>query len=98
MSEERKLDSILRLQSHAEIKDHGANGSTLINGTGAVIGNFYAIQAMTADVTVDVSGVKGSNISWAADFVLPIGPILFGDFTQFQLTAGTVIAYHSPPA
>tara|TARA_R110000737_G_scaffold225070_1_gene239919 strand:+ start:136 stop:423 length:288 start_codon:yes stop_codon:yes gene_type:complete len=65
----------------------------LIPAVGALhAGPFFAITALI-DSTIDVSECV-TNITNAADFILPKGVTMYGNFTSIYLiTAGKVLAY-----
>jgi len=55
-------------------------------------GPFFAVTALI-DSTIDHSGCT-TNITGGADFILPMGSTMYGNFTSIQLvTAGKVLAY-----
>ena len=75
---------------------------THINDTKAHTGPFYAITALEAETSIDVSecttGIKESNGSGAmqditTDFTIPQGVTIYGNFTSIELEGGSVIAY-----
>jgi hypothetical protein len=81
----------------SEYRGLGLNGGEYINGTGAVTGNFFAIQA-TEDT---VLAAQASNITNLDDIctgqdatTLSAGTVLYGNFTSITLTNGAVIAYN----
>jgi len=67
--------------------------TVLIPAVGALhTGPFFAITALI-DSTLDHSACT-TNITNGADFVIPKGVTVYGDFTSIQLvTAGKVLAY-----
>ena len=81
----------------SEYRGLGLNGGQYINGTGAVTGDFFAIQA-TEDT---VLAAQSSNITNLANIctgvdgtTLSAGTVLYGRFTSVTLTSGAVIAYN----
>ena len=71
----------------------GGCGSILIDDTSEHDGPFSAFTAL-ADATVDHDACT-TNIEDVAEFTVPKGVTLFGDFTSLQFTsATTVIAYY----
>jgi hypothetical protein len=67
--------------------------TVLIPATGALhTGPFFAVTALE-DSTIDHDQCV-TNITNGADFILPKGVTMYGNFTSIQLvTAGKVIAY-----
>ena len=55
-------------------------------------GPFFAITAL-ADSTVDVSECDMSFITDVADFTIPKGVTIYGNFASIELDGGSVIAY-----
>tara|TARA_R110002051_G_scaffold261773_1_gene321700 strand:+ start:106 stop:399 length:294 start_codon:yes stop_codon:yes gene_type:complete len=72
----------------------GQSGSILIDDTATHAGPFVAITALE-DAAVDVSECTNIAITMtdAADFTLPKGASIYGDFAGFALDSGKVIAY-----
>ena len=64
----------------------------LIDDTAEHTGPFFAVTALE-DSTIDHSECT-TNITDGADFILPKGVTMYGNFTSIQLvTAGKVLAY-----
>ena len=83
--------------SVSEYRGLGLNGGEYINGTGAITGSFFALQATEATVLA----AQSSNISNWDDLCtgqdatsLAAGTVLYGNFTSVTLTSGAVIAYN----
>ena len=80
----------------AAIKEavHGANNPKtvkLIDDTNEHAGPFYALQALT-----DAAGDFGNctiNIIDEANFTIPKGVTIYGNFTSVALSSGSVLAY-----
>ena len=73
----------------------GGHGSKLIDDDSVHTGDFMAITALL-DSTVDVSECPliANTIEDAADFVIPKGVTIFGNFTQIAVAAGgSILAY-----
>ena len=72
----------------------GQAGSILIDDTAQHTGKFVAITAIT-DAVVDVSDCTdiANTMEDAADFTLPKGVTIYGEFAVFSLGSGSVIAY-----
>ena len=70
----------------------GQAGVIMIDDTDAHTGPFVAITAITAAV-VDVSECDMSFIEDVADFTIPKGVTIYGQFTSIELDSGTVFAY-----
>ena len=64
----------------------------LIDDTDAHTGPYFAITALE-DAAVDVSECDMSFITDVADFTIPKGCTIYGNFTSIELDSGKVIAY-----
>ena len=64
----------------------------LIDDTDEHTGPFYAIQAIE-DAAVDVSECDMSFITDVADFTIPKGATIYGNFASIELDSGKVLAY-----
>ena len=71
----------------------GQVGCILIDDTVEHTGPFVAITALE-DAAVDVSECDMSFITDVADFTIPKGATIFGDFASIELDSGKVIAYN----
>ena len=67
-------------------------GAILIDDTAAHTGPYFAITALE-DAAVDVSECDMSFITDVADFTIPKGVTIYGNFTSIELDSGKVIAY-----
>ena len=83
--------------SVSEYRGLGLNGGEYINGTGAITGNFFAIQATEATVLA----AQSSNITNLDDLCtgqdatsLAANTVLYGNFTSVTLASGAVVAYN----
>ena len=70
----------------------GQAGCILIDDLIEHTGPFVAITAIT-DAEVDVSECDMSFIEDVADFTIPKGVTIYGQFTSIELDTGSVIAY-----
>jgi uncharacterized protein YcgI (DUF1989 family) len=70
----------------------GQAGVIMIDDTDAHTGPFVAITAIT-DAVVDISECDMSFIEDVADFTLPKGVTIYGQFASIELDSGTVFAY-----
>ena len=70
----------------------GQAGVIMIDDTDAHTGPFVAITAIT-DAVVDISECDMSFIEDVADFTIPKGVTIYGQFTSIELDSGTVFAY-----
>ena len=70
----------------------GQAGVIMIDDTDAHTGPFVAITAIT-DAYVDISECDMSYIEDVADFTLPKGVTIYGQFASIELYSGTVFAY-----
>jgi len=84
--------------SVSEYRGLGLNGGEYINGTGAITGNFFAIQATEAATVLAAQSsniTNLDNICTGTDATeLAAGTVLYGNFTSITLTQGAVIAYN----
>ena len=64
----------------------------LIDDTDEHAGPYFAITALT-DAVVDVDQCDMSFITDVADFTIPKGVTIYGNFTSIELDSGSVIAY-----
>ena len=64
----------------------------LIDDTNAHTGPYFAITALE-DAAVDVSECDMSFITDVADFTIPKGVTIYGQFESIELDSGSVIAY-----
>jgi len=70
----------------------GQAGVILIDDTVEHTGPFIAITAL-ADAAVDVDQCDMSFITDVADFTIPKGTTIYGQFASIELDSGTVLAY-----
>ena len=68
------------------------SAAILIDDTAAHAGPYFAITAL-ADAVVDVSECDMSFITDVADFTIPKGVTIYGNFASIELDSGSVIAY-----
>ena len=83
--------------SVSEYRGLGLNGGEYINGTGAITGSFFAIQATEDTVLAAQSSniTNLNNICTGTDgTTLSANTVLYGSFTSVTLTSGAVIAYN----
>tara|TARA_B100000945_G_C19904740_1_gene377791 strand:+ start:178 stop:462 length:285 start_codon:yes stop_codon:yes gene_type:complete len=78
---------------HTNRQSFGAAGVILIDDTDAHTGPFVAIQALE-DAPVDISECDMSFIEDVADFTIPKGLTIYGEFTSIELDSGKVLAYY----
>ncbi len=73
----------------------GQAGSILIDDDAQHTGPFVAIQALE-DAVVDVSDCTNiaDTLTDAADFTIPAGLTIYGNYSVFSLASGKVIAYY----
>ena len=65
--------------------------TVLITGVAEFTGPFFSITALI-DAEVDHSACT-TNITNGADFTIPKGVTMYGNFTSISLDSGSVIAY-----
>ena len=68
------------------------SAAILIDDTDEHTGPYFAITALE-DAVVDVSECDMSFIADVADFTIPKGLTIYGNFTSIELDSGKVIAY-----
>jgi uncharacterized protein YcgI (DUF1989 family) len=68
------------------------SAAILIDDTVEHTGPYFAITAL-ADAVVDISECDMSFITDVADFTIPKGVTIYGNFASIELDSGTVIAY-----
>lgn len=74
--------------------DLGRYGATIVTGVVAQSGTVWcAIMAFSATIFATISDASLSVSGSLASATLPAGAIIFGAFTDWQLTSGSVIAY-----
>ena len=78
----------------AQNAQRGQAGSVFIENTAVHTGPFAAITAIE-DSEVDVSDCTDidKTMTNAADFTIPAGLTIYGNFAAFSLNSGKVIAY-----
>ena len=69
----------------------GTNGATIVTGTAANTGEWYAIQIVEDAAFSALTGFQLQG-TWTG-VTFPTGLIIYGRFTAFTLSAGKVIAY-----
>ena len=67
-------------------------GAILIDDTVEHTGPYFAITALE-DAVVDISECDMSFITDVADFTIPKGLTIYGNFASIELDSGKVIAY-----
>ena len=75
----------------------GQAGCILIDDTVEHTGPFVAITALE-DAAVDISECDMSFMTDIADFTIPKGTTIYGDFASIELDSGKVIAYNGSSA
>lgn len=86
-------DTVNDTHHHTNRQTFGAAGVILIDDTNAHTGPFVAIQALE-DAAVDISECDMSFIEDVADFTIPKGLTIYGEFTSIELDSGKVLAYY----
>jgi len=71
-----------------------SKGVILIDDTTEHVGPFCAITALAA-AAVDVDQCNMSFIEDVADFTIPVGVTIYGNFTSIELDSGSVLAYYA---
>ena len=69
----------------------GQGGSVFIDDTAEHTGPFVAFIAIT-EAVLDVSACT-TNIDDAADFTIPIGTTIYGQFDSLSIDSGSILAY-----
>lgn len=93
---DHKLEILAEIGRSLKQLEFGTQGAKLINDTAtdAHTEGFYAIQGINS-CKLDVSDCTfgGGMVDFDADFVIPNGAIIYGDFTKISLDSGSCIAY-----
>jgi hypothetical protein len=76
-------------------KSGAAGGGYYTSSSGAVTGAWYAIQVLTAATFSAMSFSSNAYNPAITGVSIPIGTIIYGNFSGFTLSAGTVIAYNA---
>tara|TARA_R100000700_G_scaffold39891_2_gene53872 strand:- start:1326 stop:1610 length:285 start_codon:yes stop_codon:yes gene_type:complete len=90
----------IRTEQDQLLNDVKSNTGTALQPGGAILiddqnehtGPYFAITALT-DAVVDISECDMSFITDVADFTIPKGVTIYGNFASIELDSGTVIAY-----
>jgi hypothetical protein len=98
---DKQANQLINLIRGESIQEFGKSGAKLINdtSTSAHTEGFYAIQGIsscTLDFTSGASTqskVGGRMVDFDANFTIPNGAIIYGDFTKITLAGGSCIAY-----
>ena len=69
----------------------GQGGSGFIDDNAEHTGPFVAFIAIT-EAVLDVSACT-TNIDGAADFTIPIGTTIYGQFDSLSIDSGSILAY-----
>ena len=69
----------------------GQGGSVFIDDTAVHTGPFVAFIAIT-EAVLDVDACT-TNIDDAADFTIPIGTTIYGQFDSLSIDSGSILAY-----
>ena len=69
----------------------GQAGTVFIDDTNEHTGPFIGFIAIT-EAVIDVSACT-SNIDDGADFTIPIGVTIYGQFDSLAMVSGTILAY-----
>jgi hypothetical protein len=72
----------------------GQDGARREAGTTARTGNWSAIQCLTETTFTTLTGYSLDG-TWTG-VAFPAGTVIYGNFTAFTLTSGSVIAYNAP--
>ena len=71
----------------------GLQGGVVMRGVQVESGRFHALQAIDATTIGAVVGNLDQTTSSLAGQIIPAGLVIYGDFSQVGITAGTLIAY-----
>ena len=90
----------IRTEQDGLLNDVKNNTGSAIRPSAAILiddlvehtGPYFAITAL-ADAVVDVSECDMSFITDVADFTIPKGVTIYGNFASIELDSGSVIAY-----
>ena len=75
------------------IRDLGARGGHLVTDTTALTGTWFAISCLSATVFATLTELGVTRSGTLASVLFPAGLTIFGAFTNFTLTSGSVRAY-----
>lgn len=79
-------------ETDAALVSLGQRGFVYVGDTAATSGNFAAIQIISDTVFASLSALN-STVGGLVGETLLSGTIIYGPFTNLQLTSGKVIAY-----
>ena len=90
----------IRTEQDALLNDVKTNTGTALSPRAAILiantieyaGPFFAITALE-DAAIDISECDMSFITNVADFTIPKGVTIYGNFASIELDSGKVIAY-----
>lgn len=79
------------------IRDLGAYGGMIVTSAVAVTGTWMAITCLSGTVFATLTELGFTRSGGIASAVFPAGSTIFGAFTNFTLTSGSVRAYNASP-
>ena len=94
LNSDPKFKMMIDVLRDTMIQGYAKQGATFINDTAQHTAGYYAIQGINAaklDVSDCVFG--GGMTDFDADFTIPNGAIIYGNFSTVSLESGSCIAY-----
>jgi len=79
------------------IRPLGAYGGTLVTTVTAQTGTWMAITCMSGTVFATLTELGVTRSGTIGSVLFPVGVTIFGAFTNFTLSSGSVRAYNSTP-
>lgn len=79
------------------IRDLGAYGGDLVTTTTAQTGVWFAITCLSGTVFATLTEIGVTRSGTIGSAVFPAGTTIFGAFTNFTLSSGSVRAYNTTP-
>ena len=79
------------------IRDLGAYGGKLVTNTTAQTGTWFAMTCLSATVFATLTELTFTRGGTIASCLFPAGVTIFGAFTNFTLTSGSVRCYNTSP-
>jgi hypothetical protein len=93
---DKQGNQLINLVRGLSINEFGKSGAKFIDdtSTSAHDEGFYAIQGINS-CKLDVSDCTFGDgmVDFDADFIIPNGTIIYGDFVKISLDSGSCIAY-----
>lgn len=72
----------------------GQTAKTVVRPGQAYTGSYMMLQAITDCTVVSISDNQLQEGAWQTDDTITAGTVIFGDFSQIEISAGLLVAYH----